>query len=200
MTAVAVVGPGAIGATFAAAAERAGHTVALCGRRPGPPPVVERPDGQEHVLAGPVQEIRPPPSTSSGCCSRSRRTGQPARCAGSSPVRCRHSDRRAAERRRARGPGRAARGSGERVAGDRLVPRRGCHAWARAPARARAAERARHAGGSRPRRAARRLRARRPPRWRRRPTRGERSLAGRATANDFRNSALRQAAAAVDGP
>jgi 2-dehydropantoate 2-reductase len=55
MTDVAVVGPGAIGATFAAAAERAGHAVALCGRRPGPTPVVELPDGQEHALAGHVQ-------------------------------------------------------------------------------------------------------------------------------------------------
>jgi 2-dehydropantoate 2-reductase len=56
MTDVAVVGPGAIGATFAAAAERAGHKVALCGRRPGPPPVVELPNGQAHVLAEPVQD------------------------------------------------------------------------------------------------------------------------------------------------
>ena len=55
MTDVAVVGPGAIGATFAAAAERAGHAVALCGRRPGPAPVVELPGGAEHALAGPVQ-------------------------------------------------------------------------------------------------------------------------------------------------
>ena len=56
MTDVAVVGPGAIGATFAAAAERAGHAVALCGRRPGPAPVVELPGGAEHALAGPVQD------------------------------------------------------------------------------------------------------------------------------------------------
>jgi 2-dehydropantoate 2-reductase len=55
MTDVAVVGPGAIGATFAAAAERAGHAVALCSRRPCPAPVVELPDGQEHALAGHVQ-------------------------------------------------------------------------------------------------------------------------------------------------
>ncbi len=52
---LAVVGPGAIGATFAAAAERAGHVVALCGRRPGPAPVVELPGGEEHALAGFVQ-------------------------------------------------------------------------------------------------------------------------------------------------
>lgn len=52
---LAVVGPGAIGATFAAAAERAGHVVALCGRRPGPGPVVELPGGREHALAGSVQ-------------------------------------------------------------------------------------------------------------------------------------------------
>jgi 2-dehydropantoate 2-reductase len=47
---VAVVGPGAIGATFGAAAE-AGHEVVLCGRRPAPAPVVERPDGSVHALA-----------------------------------------------------------------------------------------------------------------------------------------------------
>jgi len=55
VSSVAVVGPGAIGATFAAAAERAGHAVALCGRRPGPAPVVELPDGHEHALTGNVQ-------------------------------------------------------------------------------------------------------------------------------------------------
>ena len=55
MAHVAVVGPGAVGATFAAAAERAGHEVVLCARRPGPPPVVELPDGAEHALAGPVR-------------------------------------------------------------------------------------------------------------------------------------------------
>jgi 2-dehydropantoate 2-reductase len=51
---VAVVGPGAIGVTYAAAAEEAGHDVVLCGRRPAPAPVVERPDGAEHRLASPV--------------------------------------------------------------------------------------------------------------------------------------------------
>jgi 2-dehydropantoate 2-reductase len=51
---VAVVGPGAIGATYAAAAEEAGHDVVLCGRRPAPPPVVEQPDGAEHALASAV--------------------------------------------------------------------------------------------------------------------------------------------------
>jgi 2-dehydropantoate 2-reductase len=55
MAQIAVVGPGAVGATFAAAAERAGHDVLLCGRRAGPAPVVELPDGAEHALAGPVQ-------------------------------------------------------------------------------------------------------------------------------------------------
>jgi 2-dehydropantoate 2-reductase len=55
MTDVAVVGPGAIGATFAAAAERAGHAVTLCGRRDLPAPVVELPDGSEHALAGRVR-------------------------------------------------------------------------------------------------------------------------------------------------
>jgi 2-dehydropantoate 2-reductase len=51
MTRIAVVGPGAVGATFGAAAERAGHAVALCGRREAPPPLVELPDGTEHALA-----------------------------------------------------------------------------------------------------------------------------------------------------
>jgi 2-dehydropantoate 2-reductase len=55
MTRIAVVGPGAVGATFAAAAERAGNDVALYGRRSAPAPVVELPDGQEHRLAGQVR-------------------------------------------------------------------------------------------------------------------------------------------------
>jgi 2-dehydropantoate 2-reductase len=54
MTRIAVIGPGAVGATFAAAAERAGHEVLLCGRRAGPAPVVVLPGGEEHALAGPV--------------------------------------------------------------------------------------------------------------------------------------------------
>jgi 2-dehydropantoate 2-reductase len=42
MARVAVVGPGAIGATFAAAVQQAGgHELALCGRTPRDPPVVE---------------------------------------------------------------------------------------------------------------------------------------------------------------
>ena len=56
MPEIAVIGPGAVGATFAAAAERAGHAVALCGRRAAPAPVVELPDGTEHALAGPVRD------------------------------------------------------------------------------------------------------------------------------------------------
>jgi 2-dehydropantoate 2-reductase len=55
MTGIAVVGPGAVGTTFGAAAERAGHDVMLCGRRPGRAPVVELPSGDEHALAGPVR-------------------------------------------------------------------------------------------------------------------------------------------------
>jgi 2-dehydropantoate 2-reductase len=51
---VAVIGPGAVGATFAAAAETAGHEVLLCGRRPQPPITVERPDSSEHRLSGTV--------------------------------------------------------------------------------------------------------------------------------------------------
>jgi 2-dehydropantoate 2-reductase len=54
MAKVAVVGPGAVGATFAAAAERSGHEVVLCGRRPAAAPVVKLPDATEHALAGPV--------------------------------------------------------------------------------------------------------------------------------------------------
>jgi 2-dehydropantoate 2-reductase len=49
-----VIGPGAVGATFAAAAEDAGHEVLLCGRRPAPAPVVERPDASTHALAADV--------------------------------------------------------------------------------------------------------------------------------------------------
>lgn len=55
MPGIAVIGPGAVGATFAAAAERAGHAVALCGRRPGPAPVVELPGGERQALAGPIR-------------------------------------------------------------------------------------------------------------------------------------------------
>ena len=51
---VAIVGPGAVGATFGAAAEVAGHDVVLCGTRPAPAPVVEDPDGAAHTLARPV--------------------------------------------------------------------------------------------------------------------------------------------------
>ena len=63
MAGIAVIGPGAVGVTFAAAAERAGHEVALCGRRPGPAPVLELPDGGEQALSRPVsadpQSVRP---------------------------------------------------------------------------------------------------------------------------------------------
>jgi 2-dehydropantoate 2-reductase len=52
---VAVVGPGAVGVTFGAAAERAGHAVTLYGRAPGPAPVLQLPDGTEQALAGPVR-------------------------------------------------------------------------------------------------------------------------------------------------
>jgi 2-dehydropantoate 2-reductase len=57
MAQIAVVGPGAVGATFAAAAERAGHAVSLHGRRAAPAPVVELPSGEEHALAGPVAAV-----------------------------------------------------------------------------------------------------------------------------------------------
>src|SRR5918998_5867252 len=57
MAQIAVVGPGAVGAPFAAAAERAGHAVSLHGRRAAPAPVVELPGGEEHALAGPVAAV-----------------------------------------------------------------------------------------------------------------------------------------------
>jgi 2-dehydropantoate 2-reductase len=55
MTRIAVVGPGAVGATFGAAAELAGHDVTLCGRHPATAPVVELPHGDEHALVGRVR-------------------------------------------------------------------------------------------------------------------------------------------------
>src|SRR5262249_45479618 len=63
---VTVVGRGAIGVTYAAAAEEAGHEVVLCGRRAAPAPVVERPDGTEHrlrsgVIADPADAGGPVP-------------------------------------------------------------------------------------------------------------------------------------------
>jgi 2-dehydropantoate 2-reductase len=54
MARVAVVGVGAIGATVAAAAHDAGHELVLCARRPVERVVVERPDGGETALEGPV--------------------------------------------------------------------------------------------------------------------------------------------------
>ena len=54
MARVAVVGVGAIGATVAAAAQDAGNELVLCARRPVERIVVERADGGEAVLAGPV--------------------------------------------------------------------------------------------------------------------------------------------------
>ena len=56
MTRIAVIGPGAVGVTFGAAAERAGHDVALYGRAPGPAPVLELPGGEEQRLAGAVRD------------------------------------------------------------------------------------------------------------------------------------------------
>jgi 2-dehydropantoate 2-reductase len=55
VTSIAVIGPGAVGVTFGAAAERAGHHVTLYGRAPGPAPVLEMPGGQEQALAGAVR-------------------------------------------------------------------------------------------------------------------------------------------------
>ena len=138
MTDVAVVGPGAIGATFAAAAERAGRAVALCGRRPGPAPVVEPPDGVEHRVAGHVRgdvgvaghvawvllAVKTHQTTGTVGLARAL-------------MRSRHGYRRAPERRRARGARGAARRSGDRLARDRVVP-----AETVAPGRVRQRERA----------------------------------------------------------
>ena len=55
MTGIAVVGAGAVGTVYGAAAERAGHEVTLCGRRPAPAPVVKLPEGGAHALAGRVR-------------------------------------------------------------------------------------------------------------------------------------------------
>jgi 2-dehydropantoate 2-reductase len=55
MTPIAIVGPGAVGVTFGAAAERAGHDVLLCGRRSAAAPAVELPGGDEHSMAGRVR-------------------------------------------------------------------------------------------------------------------------------------------------
>ena len=54
MTLVAVVGPGAIGATMAAAVRRRGAEVLLCGRTPHERLVVERESGGTEVVPGPV--------------------------------------------------------------------------------------------------------------------------------------------------
>ena len=55
VSSVAVVGPGAIGLTFAAAAEQAGHDVVICGRRPlDGRPTVELSDGRRIDVDAPV--------------------------------------------------------------------------------------------------------------------------------------------------
>ena len=55
MARVAVVGVGAIGATVAAAVQDAGaHELVLCARRPLERVIVERPEGGEVELRGPV--------------------------------------------------------------------------------------------------------------------------------------------------
>ncbi len=51
---VAVVGPGAIGATIAAAAQRGGADLVLCGRTPLDRLVVEPDDGETEIVEGPV--------------------------------------------------------------------------------------------------------------------------------------------------
>jgi 2-dehydropantoate 2-reductase len=54
MTRVAVVGPGAIGATFAAAVQEAGHELRLCARRPLERIAIERDDGARLDLEAPI--------------------------------------------------------------------------------------------------------------------------------------------------
>jgi 2-dehydropantoate 2-reductase len=54
VTLVAVVGPGAIGATVAAAVQRAGAELLLCGRTPHERIVVEREGGGSEIVPGPV--------------------------------------------------------------------------------------------------------------------------------------------------
>jgi 2-dehydropantoate 2-reductase len=54
MTRVAVVGPGAIGATFAAAVQEAGHELSLCARRPLDRLAIERDDGARLELQAPI--------------------------------------------------------------------------------------------------------------------------------------------------
>jgi len=55
VTSIAVIGPGAVGVTFGAAAERAGHDVALYGRAAGPAPTLELPGGNEQPLKSAVR-------------------------------------------------------------------------------------------------------------------------------------------------
>ena len=85
MTDVAVVGPGAIGATFAAAAERAGHAVVAvrAARRPGAGRRAARRRRARARRPGAGRPVRRP-STCPGSCSPSRRTRPPAPSAGSS--------------------------------------------------------------------------------------------------------------------
>jgi 2-dehydropantoate 2-reductase len=54
VTLVAVVGPGAIGATMAAAVRRSGAELLLCGRTPHERIVVEREGGSSEIVPGPV--------------------------------------------------------------------------------------------------------------------------------------------------
>ena len=54
VTRVAVVGPGAIGATMAAAVRRSGAELVLCGRTPHERIVVEREGGGSEIVPGPV--------------------------------------------------------------------------------------------------------------------------------------------------
>ena len=55
MSRIALVGPGAIGVTFGAAAAQAGHEVLVCSRQPLPGGVhVERDDGHTYSIAGPA--------------------------------------------------------------------------------------------------------------------------------------------------
>ena len=153
---VAVVGPGAIGATFGAVAEAAGHDVVLCGRRAAPAPVVERPDGAEHALAAASRATRPPRTgRSRGCCSPSRPTRPPARRTGW-PLCAPRDDRgRAPERVEHRALVEPLAGDGDRRPERRLVPVRDHRPGPGQPARRRRAHGRRRCRGRRARRAAR---------------------------------------------
>ena len=74
VTRVAVVGPGAIGATVAAAVRRAGAELLLCGRTPHERLVVEHEGGGTEIVPGPVLT-----DPADGALARRRRAASPSR-------------------------------------------------------------------------------------------------------------------------